>query len=139
MTIDYDKDGVAIYTPPARFAHLDYPTAAKFNKISAGVLASYEKLFQTTHQMAAYQGPVSIWSVFHRFDYLIYRTPNVEGMQPRISPLNSEIGDEISLPESRDRYSTFDLRTVEWLSPGMIYTLTDVAGAMEDLTELLYA
>lgn len=138
MTIEYDKDGVAIYTPPARFAHLEYPTADKLNQVSAGVLASYERLFQRTHQLPAYQGP-AVWSVFHRLDYLIYRTPDVDDTQPRIVPLSADIGDEISLPESRDRYTSFDLRTVEWLTPGMVYKLEDVAGAMEDLTELLYA
>lgn len=134
----FDKDGVAIYTPPARFAHLEYPTAAKLNAVSDGVLACYERLFQRTMQRAAYQGP-SRWAVFHRLDYLIYRTPDVDGMQPRIVPLVSTVGDEISLPESRNRYTSFDLGTVEWLTPGMWYKLLDVAGAMEDTTELLYA
>ena len=138
MTIDYDKDGVAIYTPPGRFAHLEYPTATKLNQVSAGVLACYERLFQRTKQLPAYQGP-STWSVFHRLDYLIYRTPDVDGMQPKLQPLDEDIGDEYSLPESRNRYTSFDLRTVEWLTQGMVYKLVDVAGAMEDLTELLYA
>lgn len=137
--IEYDKDGVAIYTPPARFAHLEYPTAVKLNQITAGVLASYERLFQRTIQPAVRQNYVTTWSVFHRLDVLIYRTPDVDGMQPQLSPLDDGIGDPVSLPESRDRYVSFDLTTVDWLSPGMIYKLTDVTAAFEDWLELLYA
>lgn len=136
--IEYDKDGVAIYTPPARFAHLDYLQAAALNKLSAGILAAYERLFQRTIQLPTYQGETD-WSVFHRLDVLIYRTPDVDGMQPQLSPLDEGVGDPISLPESRDRYVSFDLTSVDWLAPGMFYRLSDVAGAFEDWTELLYA
>lgn len=136
--ITYDKDGVAIYTPPARFAHLDYLQADPLNKLSAGILAGYERLFQRTIQLPTYQG-ASEWCVFHRLDVLIYRTPDVDGMQPQLSPLDEGVGDPISLPESRDRYASFDLTSVDWLAPGMFYRLSDVAGAFEDWEELLYA
>ena len=138
MTITYDKDGVALYTVPARFTHLEYPTGAKLTQLSAGILASYERLFQRAIHQGTYQG-ASRLSVYHRWDYLIYRTPDVDDAQPRLVPLSGDIGDDITLSESRNRYTSFDLRTVEWLTPGMVYKLIDVAGAFEDLTELLYA
>lgn len=138
MTILFDSESVAIYTPPARFAHLDYLQAEPLNKLSAGILAAYERLFQRTIQPAASQAAYD-WCLFHRLDVLIYRTPDVEEMQPQLSPLDDGVGDPVSLPESRDRYTSFDLTSVDWLTPGMFYRLSDVAGAFEDWEELLYA
>lgn len=138
MSILFDSDGVAVYTPPTRFAHLDYLQATPLNRLSAGILASYERLFQRAIQHPTYQG-ASQWCVFHRLDVLIYRTPDVDDMQPQLAPLDEGVGDPVSLPESRDRYTSFDLTSVDWLTPGMFYQLTDVAGAFEDWLELLYA
>ena len=136
--IVFDKNGVAVYTAPARFAHLQYLQAEPLNKLSAGILAAYERLFQRAIQHPTYQG-ASQWCVFHRLDVLIYRTPDVDDMQPQLSPLDEGVGDPVSLSESRDRYTSFDLTSVDWLVPGMFYRLTDVAGAFEDWLELLYA
>ena len=41
----------------------------------------------------------------------------------------------MSLPASPDSFESFDLRNVDWLQPGMLYRLFDVAAAMEDWSD----
>jgi hypothetical protein len=72
----------------------------------------------------------------HRARWLWYETPpeELEDTRPRLLPIwaQSTSDQAVTLNESRDGMTKFDLDQVPWLAPGMLYRLLDVAFALED-------
>jgi hypothetical protein len=72
----------------------------------------------------------------HRARWLWYETPpeELEDTWPRLLPIwaQSTSDQAVTLNESKDGMTRFDLDQVPWLAPGMLYRLLDVAFALED-------
>lgn len=73
----------------------------------------------------------SILAFMHKHKYLVYASaPNNDG-NPLIDP--SGLNSPISLPvtDGPDEFSEYDLSSIDWLTPGMIYYVRNVIWAIE--------
>ena len=137
--------GWTVPTPPA---HLDYVNAATFNVIMHDLIAINAI---TSARINPVAGEWRWWEIDprtapgwrgnglvipHRARWLWYETPpeNLEDTRPRLLPIwaPSTSDQAVTLNESRDGMTRFDLDQVPWLAPGMLYRLLDVAFALED-------
>ena len=137
--------GWTVPTPPA---HLDYVNAATFNTIMHDLIAINAITSARVNPVA---GEWRWWEIDprtapgwrgnglvipHRARWLWYETPpeTLEDTRPRILPIwaSSTSDQAVTLNESKDGMTRFDLDQVPWLAPGMLYRLLDVAFALED-------
>lgn len=144
-------DAVAVptgWTVPTPPEHLDYVNAATFNVIMHDLIAINAI---TSARVNPAAGEWRWWEIDpqtppgwrgnglvipHRARWLWYETPpeELEDTRPRILPIWAQSTSEqaVTLTESRDGMTKFDLDQVPWLAPGMLYRLLDVAFALED-------
>lgn len=133
------------YQAPPTFAQGDFPMAAQLNILGDDVAVVYGLLFHNAVSpcVRALPAGASYLVVKRRLDWLHYRTREAESgesVSPRLSPMEDEDEDaeerySVSLPASPDSFDSFDLRNVDWLQPGMLYRLFDVAAALEDWSD----
>lgn len=117
------------YSVPERWAHGDYPTAAKLNK--------YKDALDAAHDLA---GDVLLnYPVFgnantdkgyyfvHTFRWLHYA-----GDGEIVDPTGA--GETVTITGDGVTALVYDLTTVTWLYEGKLYEVKDVTWAMEDKT-----
>lgn len=110
------------------FEPLTKPTAAQLNAISSNQSGLWAMNGGVGRELMAkpWDGAGSVWHFIYNHRWLLYdSTGQLE------DPAGVE--DDVSLPdpETEGELGVFDLTTVEWLAPGMLYRVTGCAVAWE--------
>lgn len=115
------------YTAPKRWAHGDTVSAANMQIYSDGLTAIKPMIGETRRTWAVF---ASTWdeaqefNIVHKRRWLIYKSTG------QITDPNG-VFDPVDLPDS-DPINVYDLDTVDWLLPGMVYHVIGCSVCMED-------
>lgn len=118
------------YAVPQRWAHGDYPTAARLNKYKDGLDAIYGALgdYPINPAVAVRIGNVQGYYFVHRHRWLLYlgggRIEDPAGVSETVN-LSTGSG-----------WQSYDLSQVDWLVPGKLYQVQAVQCCLEDIEGL---
>lgn len=112
------------YSPPKRWAHGDLPTAADMNLYSRAIASMYERHGPASYNIAVRKiSGGEFYCFVHRYRYLHYLNAGT------LADLTGTYS--TTLDETPSGVKVFDLSTVNWLTFGSVYTITDSSFACE--------
>ena len=128
------------YQAPKIWSHGEFPTAAELNKYSNSLGYLYDRIgggsiqpailynrsLQTTNTNDSNESGFHFFHKYRWFHYL-NSTSGAEITDP------AGVGDDVSLGDSGE-WTTLDLETVDWMTPGKIYYVKFVTCCAEDST-----
>lgn len=116
------------YQIPERWAHGDYPTAAKLNKYKDGLDAIHAALgdYRINPAVSLRIDPVDSYYFVRRHRYLLYL-----GAGEIRDPMG--VGEAVSLSAGvGGSWAVRDLSSIDWMVPGKLYQVDDVQACIED-------
>jgi hypothetical protein len=115
------------YTPPATFAHGDYPTAANINLFKTGLDAIHDLAGDAVINPAVLELGITAhsYAIVNRYRWLLFL-----GSGRIDDPFEGE--ESVTISGSVSEWTTYDLTQIEWITPGRVYQVEAVSAAFED-------
>lgn len=116
-----------MYTPPARFSHGDYPTAANINTFKTGLDAIHDVAGDIAINPAVLHRGITVHSyvIVHKYRWLLHL-----GGGRIDDPFEGE--DSVTFDGESDEWRTFDLTQIEWMTLGRVYQVEALVACIED-------